>query len=106
MMKTVWRLRFSSPHKERCPLINAAILFIPPEKAGTRYMVRDYRKYFEPFDAFGQYLVLLYDIALIRLEKPIQFRSGVNGVGAVERVCLPKLNDHHVNEELRVRNAL
>lgn len=72
------------------------------EKAGTRYMVRDYRKYFEPFDAFGQYLVLLYDIALIRLEKAIQFSSGVNGVGAVERVCLPKLNDHHVNEELRV----
>lgn len=65
-------------------------------------MVKDYRKYFDPFDALGQYLVLFYDIALIRLEKPIQFQSGVNGVGAIERVCLPKINDHHLNDELRI----
>ena len=56
------------------------------ETVGQRYMAKDWRKYFEPFDALGQYLVLLYDIALIRLEKPIKFGSGVNGVGAVERV--------------------
>lgn len=66
----------SSP---KLSIVAGSLAWNNSDSHGTRYMVKDYRKFFEPFDALGQYLVLLYDIALMRLEKGIQFSSGKNG---------------------------
>lgn len=72
------------------------------EKVGWRHPIIDHRKYYQPFTSFGQYLQMVFDIALIKVRGPFQFGPGVRGVGAVERVCLPGFTSSKVNEDLRI----
>ena len=72
------------------------------EKIGWRHPITDHRKYYQPFTSFGQYLQMVFDIALIKVRGPFQFGPGVRGVGAVERICLPSVGNGKVNEDLRI----
>lgn len=72
------------------------------EKVGWRHSVVEQRKYYQPFSAFGQYLQLVFDIALVKVIGPFQFGQGTRGVGAVERVCLPGIGSSKINEDLRI----